>query len=617
MNPMNWSSFNQSDAFTDQPENSFLPSVFKDTDDVIRLLPNYPYNHKINEDQYNSNIVNLLPEKLKQKDNLLTFSTSIKSPHCSTVITSTKKNQNYSTPEVAVDDFNIIEPPSLSTTSSSSIVLSTGIRRRGPKKKKKPDSQERLVRMKMRRARANARERSRMHGLNSALDTLRQHILPSALVNGDISLDRNSPYARMQINHNAINSDRKNQQSTTVTDQVSSTSTTINNNNNNNRNMSNLHQFGQKLSKIETLRLACNYIGLLASILNNIQFDSITDIIKYLCHGLSQITTNQIAAALHSDPSRLLKHYTFDKRDGEGKEAKAEVEAQVETMEKEKRTSSTIEGDILLSSLASSSSSSLSKMSESLSKSTTSTTPPPTTTATTTNYWWIDSPMTEGGVHQTEKLPTGLMRSNVLEGKLTTNEERLIDYIDCQQTIPPSIQMCSSKCRDLIKNQNYYYYYYGCYCYYSQNISSLSIHQHNHHHHHHHQVEMDEYNNSTLTDLPVNYYTTENKKDNQPIGVNHLENWFNKTKVSRFNDEERNFTSSNYVNNNNNNNNNSNNNNKDGLQMDPYSYHCYSYCNSRPDGEYYDSCKLMVNTIHANSTCIDYRGDYNERYNEK
>ncbi|CAH8823411.1 unnamed protein product [Trichobilharzia szidati] len=606
MNPMNWSSFNQSDIFTDQPENSCLPSVFKDTDNVIRLLPNYPYNHKINEDQYNPNILNLLPEKLKQKDNLLTFSTSIKSPHCSTVITSTKKNQNYSTSEAAVDNLNFIEPPSISLSTSSpssSIILSTGIRRRGPKKKKKPDSQERLVRMKMRRARANARERSRMHGLNSALDTLRQHILPSALVNGDIPLDRDSPYTRMQINHNAINSDQKHGQSTTVTDQISHTSTTINNNNNN-KNMSNLHQFGQKLSKIETLRLACNYIGLLASILNNIQFDSITDIIKYLCHGLSQITTNQIAAALHSDPSRLLKHYTFDKRDGEG-EAKGEVEAQVETKEKEKRTSSTIEGDILLSSLASSSSSSLS-----LSKSTTSTTTtPPPPTATTTNYWWIDSPMTESSVHQTEKLPTGLMRSNGLEGKLTTNEERLIDYIDCQQTISPSIQMCSSKCRDLIKNQNYcYYYYYGCYCYYSQNISSLSIHQHNHHH----QVEMDEYNNSTLTDLPVNYYSNENKKDNQPIEVNHLENWFNKTKVSRFNDEERNFTSSNYVNNNN-----SNNNNKDGLQMDPYSYHCYSYCNSRPDGEYYDSCKLMMNTIHANSTCIDYRGDYNERYNEK
>nr|CAH8821946.1 unnamed protein product [Trichobilharzia regenti] len=456
----------------------------------------------------------------------------------------------------------------------------------------------------MRRARANARERSRMHGLNSALDTLRQHILPSALVNGDISLDCDGTHSRIQVNHTTMGNEQKHRQSKTVTDQMSHTSATTNNNNN--KNMSNLHQFGQKLSKIETLRLACNYIGLLASILNNIQFDSITDIIKYLCHGLSQITTNQIAAALHSDPSRLLKHYTLDKQQGEEAEAKfeAEVEAQVETKVKEEKRTSSIEDDILLSS-----SSSLLMSSKST---TITTTTPPTKTATTTNSWWINSPMMNGSVHQTEKLSTELMRSNGLESKLT-NTERLIDNFDCQQTalLSPSIQqqqqqqqqMCSSKCRDLIKNQNYYYYYYGCYCYYSQNInSSLSIHQHN-------QAEIDEWmNNSTLTNLPVNYYTTENK-NNQPIEVNHLENWLNKTKVSRFNDEERNFTSSNYVNNNNN-----NDSNKDSLQIDPYSYHHHysSYCNSHPDGEYYDSCRLMMNTIHANSTCIDYTGDYSE-----
>ncbi|VDP56276.1 unnamed protein product [Schistosoma mattheei] len=47
-------------------------------------------------------------------------------------------------------------------------------KKRGPKKK--PLTKERETRLKNRRIRANARERSRMHGLNHALELLRRHV---------------------------------------------------------------------------------------------------------------------------------------------------------------------------------------------------------------------------------------------------------------------------------------------------------------------------------------------------------------------------------------------------------------------------------------------------------
>ena len=45
-------------------------------------------------------------------------------------------------------------------------------KKRGPKKK--PMTPARVEKFKVRRVKANSRERSRMHGLNDALDTLRQ-----------------------------------------------------------------------------------------------------------------------------------------------------------------------------------------------------------------------------------------------------------------------------------------------------------------------------------------------------------------------------------------------------------------------------------------------------------
>ena len=49
-----------------------------------------------------------------------------------------------------------------------------GPKKRGPKKKKM--TKERIVKLKIRRVKANSRERTRMHGLNNALDALREHV---------------------------------------------------------------------------------------------------------------------------------------------------------------------------------------------------------------------------------------------------------------------------------------------------------------------------------------------------------------------------------------------------------------------------------------------------------
>ncbi|CAL8100646.1 unnamed protein product [Calicophoron daubneyi] len=140
---------------------------------------------------------------------------------------------------------------------------SSAVRRRGPKKKN--DVQERTARLRIRRARANARERSRMHGLNSALDTLRQHI-PLAALLGETSFDEQF------------------QASTTESYRKSSNA-----------------QLSQKLSKIETLRLARNYIILLATMLRSDQPITQQEAVTCLCRGLSQITTNQISSAFYTN----------------------------------------------------------------------------------------------------------------------------------------------------------------------------------------------------------------------------------------------------------------------------------------------------------------------------
>ncbi|XP_041479012.1 neurogenic differentiation factor 1-like [Lytechinus variegatus] len=115
-------------------------------------------------------------------------------------------------------------------------------KKRGPKKKKM--TKARVQKFKLRRLKANTRERNRMHGLNDALDRLRK-VVPC----------------------------------------YSST---------------------QKLSKIETLRLAKNYIHALADILRTGVVPDNISFAQTLSRGLSQPTTNLVAGAMQLNPRTLL-----------------------------------------------------------------------------------------------------------------------------------------------------------------------------------------------------------------------------------------------------------------------------------------------------------------------
>ncbi|KAM4536183.1 neurogenic differentiation factor 2-like isoform 1-T1 [Fundulus diaphanus] len=115
-------------------------------------------------------------------------------------------------------------------------------KKRGPKKRKM--TQARIERSKMRRIKANARERTRMHDLNSALDNLRK-VVPC--------------YSKTQ-----------------------------------------------KLSKIETLRLAKNYIWALSEILRSGKRPDLVSYVQTLCKGLSQPTTNLVAGCLQLNSRNFL-----------------------------------------------------------------------------------------------------------------------------------------------------------------------------------------------------------------------------------------------------------------------------------------------------------------------
>nr|XP_057939355.1 neurogenic differentiation factor 4-like [Doryrhamphus excisus] len=122
-------------------------------------------------------------------------------------------------------------------------------KRRGPKKKKM--TKARQERFRARRMKANARERSRMHGLNDALDNLRR-VMPC--------------YSKTQ-----------------------------------------------KLSKIETLRLARNYIWALSEVLESGQSPEGHGFMEMLCKGLSQPTSNLVAGCLQLGPTSLLINKLEDK----------------------------------------------------------------------------------------------------------------------------------------------------------------------------------------------------------------------------------------------------------------------------------------------------------------
>ncbi|XP_061879387.1 neurogenic differentiation factor 6-B [Entelurus aequoreus] len=115
-------------------------------------------------------------------------------------------------------------------------------KKRGPRKKK--PAKEQHDRSRMRRHEANARERSRMHGLNAALESLRK-VVPC--------------YSKTQ-----------------------------------------------KLSKIETLRLAKNYIWALSETLSAGKRPDLLAFVQTLCKGLSQPTTNLVAGCLQLNARNFL-----------------------------------------------------------------------------------------------------------------------------------------------------------------------------------------------------------------------------------------------------------------------------------------------------------------------
>ncbi|XP_072312287.1 neurogenic differentiation factor 2-like [Eucyclogobius newberryi] len=121
-------------------------------------------------------------------------------------------------------------------------------KKRGPKKRKM--TVERVQRSKVRRMKANARERTRMHDLNSALDNLRK-VVPC--------------YSKTQ-----------------------------------------------KLSKIETLRLAKNYILALGEILRNGKRPDVVTYVQMLCKGLSQPTTNLVAGCMQLNTRNYLTEQCTD-----------------------------------------------------------------------------------------------------------------------------------------------------------------------------------------------------------------------------------------------------------------------------------------------------------------
>ncbi|CAF0987133.1 unnamed protein product, partial [Didymodactylos carnosus] len=121
-------------------------------------------------------------------------------------------------------------------------------KKRGPKKKQMTPA--RVARFKIRRLKANGRERDRMKGLNEQLEILRDTIPCFSL--------------------------------------------------------------SQKLSKIETLRLAKNYIEALSEMVSSGQISDNAHFAQLLCRGLSQNTINLVAATLCLNPRLLNNQNSFD-----------------------------------------------------------------------------------------------------------------------------------------------------------------------------------------------------------------------------------------------------------------------------------------------------------------
>lgn len=120
---------------------------------------------------------------------------------------------------------------------------------------------------KFRRSKANARERNRMHQLNDAFDNLRRHIpIIQCLSTAD-------------YNGSCGGSDEIEHQYSPAAAQITF----------------------QKLSKIETLRLAKNYIAVLMTVLQDQKSLSILELFSILTRQLSQSTANSLKSRLKLD----------------------------------------------------------------------------------------------------------------------------------------------------------------------------------------------------------------------------------------------------------------------------------------------------------------------------
>ncbi|CAH8866419.1 unnamed protein product [Trichobilharzia szidati] len=204
-----------------------------------------------NDDNNNSNNVNYVntnnaknKTKGSSKNNIKQSDTrnKLKNP------TNRKTSKNSKTDENIQSSITDSESNQYKTLTTSESITPTNTpvtqpKKRGPKKK--PLTKEREARLKNRRVRANARERSRMHGLNHALELLRRHV------------------------------------------PTFSTS--------------------QRLSKIETLRLAKNYIRTLSQLLIANQPPTPLEMALNLTEGLSQNTSNLIANTLQVNPRVLIQ----------------------------------------------------------------------------------------------------------------------------------------------------------------------------------------------------------------------------------------------------------------------------------------------------------------------
>ncbi|KAJ8004308.1 hypothetical protein DPEC_G00157780 [Dallia pectoralis] len=139
-------------------------------------------------------------------------------------------------------DINRMDESDDSEADGGEEILHERIKRHGPKRKQVPKA--RKQRFKVRRTKANAQDRNRMHGLNDVLETSRKLVT--------------------------------------------------------------CYSNTEKLSKIETLRLATNYICALSEIL---QWDESPDVMLFvqtLCQGLSQPSTNLVAGCLQLNQRTFL-----------------------------------------------------------------------------------------------------------------------------------------------------------------------------------------------------------------------------------------------------------------------------------------------------------------------